>query len=683
MMMAASPNSDAKSRPSSSKALNIARTAKLELSRGSKEGVAHAITMLEELSVDPAFRRLQIDERLSVYTMLTNAYLSAGKFQMQESLLSQLLKDQTFKPYWIRLKANLGECYLAQENLQLASKIMKELLRTPKRRLSSDDADSVAALHKKIERHTELRLKTAQRLYSQKDYQKAATIYEYLYKAALARSFPKTYSKTHFKAFLDSLSVRLATCYFMQNALAASLEVFDLYDPKNTSSYALKGYAEKKLGNFTNALNNFEKINTPSEKILWESCLCAYKAKTPEKALELSDRFLHKYPKSPHAADILFEKAMLFWQLNDYENAYYTFSFLKANHTHFIRLDATLFFMASMLQNTDPEKHALYLELITDFPQSPYAPESYYRMFPEEMYLSGDIQALRHLKKMPKAYSSSPFGVLATFCVARFEREECPQSSLSTTQIKMLTETTSALTEAIAKAKALQESMPPKMQALFTLHILNAEYEKAECHFTLANFYDVLTTCDSIKQAISQVSHEKKPHLLWHKAAFLKSRALLLQGNESQAREELTNLLEYSANTGFEKSEPLVLALIELADMRAREEDYDVAFLMLNKALTLRTESTNEELLLEILIAKSQLHRKIGELDKAMMLLSSVINEESASSLRIQAMFLRAEVYEHKGRRDLAFRQLQTTAKKGGEWGARAAKKLEEKYGYE
>lgn len=374
---------------------------------------------------------------------------------------------------------------------------------------------------------------------------------------------------------------------------------------------------------------------------------------------------------------------MLFWQLNNHEDAYYTFLLLKTTHPHFTRLDAALFFMASMLQKTDPEKQALYVELVTKFPQSHYAPESYYRIFPEEMYLSGDIQAIGHLKKMPKAYNHSPFGVLATFCVARFEREECPQSSLSTTQIKILTETTNALTEALEKGKTLQSSMPPKMRRLFTLHMLNAEYEKAECHFTLANFTDVRTTCDSLKQSISQLPVEERPHLLWHKGAFLKSRALLLQGNESQAREELTNLLEYSANTGFEKSEPLVLALIELAEMRAREEDYDVAFLMLNKALTLQTESTNEELLLQILVAKSQLHRKIGELDKAMMLLSSVINEESASSLRIQAMFLRSEIYELKGRRDLAFRQLQTTAKKGGEWGARAAKKLEEKYGYE
>lgn len=683
MLVAESTHSDAKMRPSSSKASNIARCAERELANQSKDGALRAITLLQELSSSSGFSHLQVDERIHIYRLLAKAYSYADKLEMQQALLTKLLKDKAFKPYWISLKASLGDCYLAQENLILASKITKEMLRTPKRRLSSEDAASVARLIANIERHITLRLKTAERLYSQNEYQKASGIYQYLYNAALAHAFAQTYSKLSFKCFLDSLSIRLANCYFQQQNYQATLMVFASHDPQNTSSYALQAMAEKNRGDFAKALQHLEKIDAPNQNLLYEACLCAYKAKNPEKAAALSELFLQKHPKSPLYAEILFEKAILAWQQDDHENAFYAFSQLKASYPDFSRLDAALFFMASMLKNTDPEARALYHEVVRRFPQSNYAPESYYRMYPEEMYLSCDIQAMGHLKKMPKAYAKSPFGVLALLCVARFEQEECPKNSVSASQVKTLTEIVAVRQEAIEQGKMLMNDMPQKMRAIFWPHLMDAEYEQAQCYFTLGNFDNVRAACETLKNTINQLAEETKPHLLWHKAAFLQSRTLLLQGKEAQAREELTNLIEYSAATGFEKSEPLALALIELADMKARDNDYDIAFLMLNKALTLQTTSTNDELLLEILIAKSQLHRKTGELDKAMILLSSVINDESASSLRIQAMFLRAEIYELKGRRDLAFRQLQTTAKKGGEWGLRAAKKLEEKYGYE
>jgi hypothetical protein len=172
-------------------------------------------------------------------------------------------------------------------------------------------------------------------------------------------------------------------------------------------------------------------------------------------------------------------------------------------------------------------------------------------------------------------------------------------------------------------------------------------------------------------------------HDLWQQASFLKSRALMLEGQEALSREELSNLLEYSKVNGCEAGEPLIKAMVELAAYKCREALFDEAEMLLAKALVVQAKGASHEIMLEILIAKSQLHQKKGEQDMAMMLLSSVINDESASSLRIQAMYLRAELYEQKGRRDLAFRQLQAAAKKGGEWGERCRQKLEEKYGYE
>jgi len=45
-----------------------------------------------------------------------------------------------------------------------------------------------------------------------------------------------------------------------------------------------------------------------------------------------------------------------------------------------------------------------------------------------------------------------------------------------------------------------------------------------------------------------------------------------------------------------------------------------------------------------------------------MLLLSQVVNDEVISPLRIQAMFLRAEIYEIQGRPELAAKQWEAAA---------------------
>jgi hypothetical protein len=63
--------------------------------------------------------------------------------------------------------------------------------------------------------------------------------------------------------------------------------------------------------------------------------------------------------------------------------------------------------------------------------------------------------------------------------------------------------------------------------------------------------------------------------------------------------------------------------------------------------------------------------------------LSKAINDDAISSLRIKAMFIRAEIYAIQGRNDLARKQLEATSKKGGEWALKAKQKLDMEYGYQ
>ena len=100
--------------------------------------------------------------------------------------------------------------------------------------------------------------------------------------------------------------------------------------------------------------------------------------------------------------------------------------------------------------------------------------------------------------------------------------------------------------------------------------------------------------------------------------------------------------------------------------------------------LTLREKEikqTNQELALEVAIEKSLCLRDKKLFSQAKAPLAWVINDSTASSLRIKAMVLRAELYKQLKRPELAMRQLEAAKGKGGQWGQIAERKLKELYG--
>jgi tetratricopeptide (TPR) repeat protein len=85
---------------------------------------------------------------------------------------------------------------------------------------------------------------------------------------------------------------------------------------------------------------------------------------------------------------------------------------------------------------------------------------------------------------------------------------------------------------------------------------------------------------------------------------------------------------------------------------------------------------------LDLWIQQAMCNKYLGQMDKAMLILSKVINDDAVSGQRLKAMFLRAEIYELQGRPELARKQLEATAKKGGDWAHKAKVKLDNEYGY-
>jgi Tfp pilus assembly protein PilF len=91
----------------------------------------------------------------------------------------------------------------------------------------------------------------------------------------------------------------------------------------------------------------------------------------------------------------------------------------------------------------------------------------------------------------------------------------------------------------------------------------------------------------------------------------------------------------------------------------------------------------NTDQRLDLSIQEALCYIDLNKLDQAMLILSDVINDDAISSLRVKAMVLRAEVYEKQGRIELAKKQLEATANKGGQWAKQAKEKLIKDYGYD
>lgn len=104
-------------------------------------------------------------------------------------------------------------------------------------------------------------------------------------------------------------------------------------------------------------------------------------------------------------------------------------------------------------------------------------------------------------------------------------------------------------------------------------------------------------------------------------------------------------------------------------------EEEEPILLFLDEA---QIRSQDHELSLSVAFEKALFFRSIQDYDRAMSYLAWIVNDPYASSLRVRSMLIRAEIYVEIDRIDLALRQLEAVATKGGEWAKVAERKLEE-----
>ena len=291
-------------------------------------------------------------------------------------------------------------------------------------------------------------------------------------------------------------------------------------------------------------------------------------------------------------------------------------------------------------------------------PENPLTAEVEFEKFSYEDYLFGDKEALKHLKRFVEKYPSSPLILNAYYLLGL---------DLKKARKKVHPKNLNEAIDHFQKVETLFSKLDIKSDRLgyYKNLVREATLERAKTLILIAE-----EGSDSKKKIYLEYAIDLVDQILKEpsgEAVLLYAKLLKMKGDNSIAYLEsnLSKLDPYS----------LDLAKLELAKHYENQNPKKALDIIEN----LNALSPSEKL--EAKLIKSHIHEKEGDLDKALLTLSEIINENCVSERRIEAMYQRALIYEKQNRFDLALRQLDACRLKGGKWGEAAMKKWESLHG--
>ncbi len=326
------------------------------------------------------------------------------------------------------------------------------------------------------------------------------------------------------------------------------------------------------------------------------------------------------------------------------------------------------------------------------YPQSPLAPEVFFNSYSYKDYLQGDRKAMHHLQGMQSYFPKSPYTMNAYYLLGLDYLRDRKTPEGRWIRKKSLTSAIDYFQQCEILFKELKENgqIPHDALSYYTYLCHRAILERALTNYTVAE---------------ESAGAKRQIFLDYSADVFQKLRSELVQGQEQELQDEVEYGLALTFLKGNKEheAEKLLDAILERFKQQNINKGYYISRVWYEKGLlemkrenyskaieyfTFADETGKEGYLsadqqLDNWIQISQCYRAMKQLDLAMLTLSKVINENVISSLRIKAMFLRAEIYEAQGRSDLARKQLESTSKKGGEWAVKAKDKLKQEYYYD
>jgi tetratricopeptide (TPR) repeat protein len=337
-----------------------------------------------------------------------------------------------------------------------------------------------------------------------------------------------------------------------------------------------------------------------------------------------------------------------------------------------------------------------------NFPQSPYAAEAYFTFYTYQDYLQGDRNAIKHLQNFAEKYPETPFLIEAYYLLGLDYKRDRKTPDGKWVRKKNLTEAIDAFQEVETLFDAFKEKGIIKEEQLY--YYTNARYratlERALVNLAIADesqgakreiyleyaeevFKSLVDDFKKSDDSPAKLLAQENPYPpLYEESSFWLAQTYMKNQNDQEAERILTEMLDQYRQIRATRGYYLSRVWYELGRIAMRRNAYPAALQLLKNS----EESSKGNVLgtdqkLDLWIQQSLCCRGMDQYDQAIWILSRVINDDAISSLRLKAMFLRAETYELQGRHELARKQLESMTKKGGIWAQKAQEKLEKDYG--
>lgn len=395
----------------------------------------------------------------------------------------------------------------------------------------------------------------------------------------------------------------------------------------------------------------------------------------------------------------------LYYLKNDYASAEVTFLQLVKSYPSSLQCGEALFWSANCADKLGQPHLAAQRrkQVFENYSASPFAAEAYFIFYSYQDYLQGDRAAIKHLQAFAKKYPGSIFLIEANYLIGLDFKRDRKTPEGKWLRKKSLTEAIDAFQEVETTFDHLyaKNAIPADKLDFYIAIRYQAILERALTNLAIANdsqgakrqIYldyaegvfkrlvdDFNSNSNPFKLAVS--NNDPYPPLFQESSYWLAETYVKGQ-NDSAAETVLHDIIKKYQTANITKNYYLSRARYLQADIAIRKKEYAQALQLLKYAEDAgkgNLLSTDQKL--DLWIQQSLCYRGMNQFDNAILILSKVINDDAISSLRLKAMLLRAETYEQQGRPELARKQLESMAKKGGTWALKAKIKLEKEYGY-
>lgn len=429
-----------------------------------------------------------------------------------------------------------------------------------------------------------------------------------------------------------------------------------------------------------------------------------------EKFADIAERSLNqgvtRFPTGKYAEEALSLLGSLQYRKGNYQKAEDTFLQLAKNYPQSSLAGDAWFWAAKCADQLEKpmEVRQQRRQMVFDsYPNSFYAAEAYFSFYPYKDYIQGDRTLIKHLQALEKKFPTSLFVLHANYLIGLDSKRDRKTLEGKWIRKKNLTSAIDAFQGVETAFDSLLEKgmIPEDKLAYYTSIRYQAILERALANLAIADeslgakrqiyleyaeevFRHLVQDFESPQANFTRHLVDREPyHPIYEESTFWLAQTYVRENDDDAAEKVFANMLDRYQKGKITRSYYLSRVWYEQGKIALRRKENALALEFFRHAEdAAKGKILTTEQKLDLWIQQSTCLKELNQSDQAILILSKVVNDDAISGLRLKAMLLRAEIYETQGRRELARKQLESIAKKGGEWALKAKEKLEKEYGY-